>query len=139
MTFWIKSARKGCFWLKTKKLRITIKFGMSETPNFILNRQFWFFGSNFPKKGISGLKHKKQTSPWNSTYSNQSKYRISSWTDNFDFLDQICPKWEFPFKKKLGSSLNSAYPVSLGTKFHLKQTISSFWTKRVVSSQKQEK
>ena len=35
-----------------------------------LNWQFWLFGPNLPKKGISIQKRKKWTSPFNSTYSN---------------------------------------------------------------------
>ena len=32
----------------------------------------------------------------NSAYSNWSSYQISAETDNFDFMDQICPKKVFP-------------------------------------------
>ena len=50
----------------------------------------------FPKKRVTHLKQKKWTPPLNSAYWNWSRYQISAWTDNFDILDQICPKSVFP-------------------------------------------
>ena len=49
-------------------MSITIEFCILkfvEEPNFNLKWQFWFFGPNFPKNGISGLKRKKWASPLN--------------------------------------------------------------------------
>ena len=51
--------------------------------------------------------------------------------NNFDFLDQIFPKRVFVVQngeKKRHDRLQYIW-ISLGTKFHLKQTISDFWTK----------
>ena len=50
--------------------------------NLSTNVIFWFFGQNFPKKGVSSPKHDKRTAP-----------------------------------------STTAYLISLGTKFHFKQTI----------------
>ena len=36
---------------------ITIEFSIFEYTVTNFNRQFWFFGSDLPQKGISGLKH----------------------------------------------------------------------------------
>ena len=59
--------------------------------------------------------------------------QISTQFDNFNFLEQICPEKVFPIKNK-----KSEYHrwilhiwISLDTKFQIKQTISSFWTRFV--------
>ena len=65
--------RKRCFRSKTEKENIAIEFCMFELvwiPNFSLNWQFWFFRLNLPKKGVSGLKHKKWIQPFSSAYLN---------------------------------------------------------------------
>ena len=88
----------------------------------------------------------------------KSLYQTSLLTKDFRFLDQICPRkmfmvengkskhyhWIFhiqislnlpekgifgQIEKKWTSSWNSAYWISLSTKFQLKLTILSFWTK----------
>ena len=61
LIFWTKSAQKGGFRLKTEKVNTTIEFCIIElvqVPNFNFDK-FGFFGPNFPKTGVSGLKHKK--------------------------------------------------------------------------------
>ena len=65
---------------------------------------------SFTKNCVSGIKQKKWT-PLNSAYSTCSRYQISAQTDNFNFLDQICPKRVFAVlnRKKWTESLNSAY------------------------------
>ena len=48
-----KSAQKGHLLFKRENLNFTIEFSVFESLkvwNFILNRQFWFFGSTFPKR-----------------------------------------------------------------------------------------
>ena len=84
-----------------------------------------------PKKGISNQKQKEWTSPLNSPYSNQCSYQISVSTDNFDFLDQICPKRVFPIKNKKNKHYHWILHVGirLRTKFQLKVTFLIFWTK----------
>ena len=88
----------------------------------------------------------------------KSLYQTSLLTKDFRFLDQICPRKMFmvengkskhyhwilhiqislnlpekvifgQIEKKWTSSWNSAYWISLSTKFQLKLTILSFWTK----------
>ena len=58
-------------------------------------------------------------------HSNQYMYKVSSSTDNFDFLDLI-RKEHFWAKVELVKIYNK---ISLSIKFHLKQTILIFWTK----------
>ena len=44
-----------------EKLNTTIELclvRLVQVPNFNSNLQFWFFGPNLPKKGVSGLKLK---------------------------------------------------------------------------------
>ena len=52
-------------------------------------------------------------------------------SDNFDFLDQTCPKRLFPLqnRKKWYHHWILYIRISLGTKFQLKLTILIFWTK----------
>ena len=47
---------------KKKKVNTTIEFYIFKiflVPNFSLSWQFWFFGLNLPKKGVSSLNKKK--------------------------------------------------------------------------------
>ena len=72
--FWTKFAKKGSYFQsKTDKIDTTIEFCIFElvfVSNFTLNKQFWIFGPNLPKKDIYGQKQKKWTSSLNSAYSN---------------------------------------------------------------------
>ena len=95
LNFWTKFAQKRYFRSNTKNVNITIEFCIFELPNFNLNWQFWFFGPKLLQKGISSLNEKKWAPPWNFSYSSYSWYQISAWTENFDILDQICPKRVF--------------------------------------------
>ena len=72
---WTRFALKDYFLSKTEEMNITIDFCLFELvlePNFSLRWQFWFFGPELPKKGVSGQKKKKKklTSPLNSAYLN---------------------------------------------------------------------
>ena len=61
LIFWTKLNPKGYFWLKIEKMNTTIKFcifELVEVPDFSSNWQFWIFGPNLPKKGISHWKWK---------------------------------------------------------------------------------
>ena len=62
---------------------------------------------------------------------NDCRYLKSAQTDNFDFLDQICPKKAFPVKNRKREHYHEILniPISLSTKFQLKLTILSFWIK----------
>ena len=131
MIFWTKFAQKVCFPPKTEKVNTTIEFyifKLVKVPNFSLNWQFWFFGPNLPKKGVSGLKGKKWTPPLDSAYSN-SRYQISAEIDNFNFLGQICPKNVFSVwnRKSEHHHWILHIRISLGTKFQLKLTILIFF------------
>ena len=86
--------------------------------------------TKFVKKGVSGQNRKKWTASLNSAYSNYSRYQISASTDNFDFLEQICPR-VFPIKKRKNEHYHWILHVriSAGTKFQLKLIILIFWTK----------
>ena len=80
LNFGTKFAQKGCFWSKAEKVNTTTEFCIFKLvlmPNLSLNWQFWFFGPNLPKKGITSRKQKKWTLLLNSACSNQSIYQIS--------------------------------------------------------------
>ena len=70
--FWAKFAKKiTCFQSKTDKIDTTIEFCVFElvfASNFTLNKQFWIFGQNLPKKDIYGQNQKNWTSSLNSAY-----------------------------------------------------------------------
>ena len=72
--FWTKFAKKGSYFQsKTDKIDTTIEFCIFElvfVSNFTLNKQFWIFGPNLPKKDIYVQNQKNWTSSLNSTYSN---------------------------------------------------------------------
>ena len=62
LNFWTKFAQQRYLWSKTEKVNIIIEFGLFKlvfVAHFSLNRQFWSFGPDLPKKGFSGLKQKK--------------------------------------------------------------------------------
>ena len=83
LNFWTKFTSKDISCLKPKKkkkISINVRFFMFEfiqISDFKLNRQFYFFGQNFPKQSIFCLKQKKRSSATNSVYS------ISSFRTNF--------------------------------------------------------
>ena len=72
--FWTKFAKKGSYFQsKTDKIDTTIEFCIFElvfVSNFTLNKQFWIFGPNLPKKDIYGQKQKMSTSLLNFAYPN---------------------------------------------------------------------
>ena len=98
---------------------------------FRLLLKILIFRSNLPKKGISGRKWKKRTSPLYSAYLNYSEYQVSLYTNNFRFWDQICPKKTFSVKDgKCEHHLWILHiRISLGTKFDFNQIILNFGTK----------
>ena len=83
------------------------------------------FCTKFAKKGTSGLKIKKWTSPMNYPCLRWSRYQISTWTDNLNFLDQICPKSVFPVEKRKSEHHHWIFQIqiSLETNSQLKLTI----------------
>ena len=99
MIFLTKFSQKGCFQSKTENVNTTIEFYVFKLvykPNFNLNWQFWFLGPTLPKKGISSQKQKKWTSSLNSAYSKWSRYKMSAYTDSFDFFWPKLPEKIFP-------------------------------------------
>ena len=65
LVFWTKFLQKMYFWMKTEKVNFFIEFWIFKlvlVSNFSLSWQFWFFGPNLLKKGISGWTLKKWTS-----------------------------------------------------------------------------
>ena len=103
MIFWTKFAQKRYFQCKIEKVSSTIEFSIFELVqvlNFSLNQQLWFFGLNLPKMDISVQKEKKfpvekrenKLQNWILHIQISVKYQISAKHDNFDFLDQLCPK-----------------------------------------------
>ena len=125
LTFWTKFFQKGHFWLEKKTVNI------DNLDQICPRWQFLLFGPHCPKQAISGQKQKKWTSPLNSAYLNHFKYRVSRWIDNFNFMDQICPKYVFSIKDRKSEHhhwiLHTRF--SLGTRFQLQLIILTFWTK----------
>ena len=113
MTFWNKFAHKGYFQSKSERVNFAIGFCIFElfwVANLSLNWQFWLFGRNLTKKGISGLKENEWTWSLNSAYSNCPGYQILAEADNLHFVDQISSKRVFlVWTEKVKTSLNSAY------------------------------
>ena len=71
MIFWTKFAEKRHFQSKTDKMNNTTEYCMFElvfVSNFTLNKQFWIFGQNLPKKDIYAQKQKKWRSWLKSAY-----------------------------------------------------------------------
>ena len=71
-------------------------------------------------------------------------YQISLWTNNFEFLDQICPRKIFIVRNRKIEHHHCIplIQISLGTKFQLKLTILIFWPdlpKKGFSGLKQKK
>ena len=107
-------------------LHIPICVGTKFQPQLI----FWLFGPNLPKNSSSTQK-KKWTASLNFAYSNYSRYQISASTDNFYFLNQICPRRVFLITNRKSEHYHSILHVriSVSTKFLLKLIILFFWAK----------
>ena len=71
------------------------------------------------------VKHQKVSK----CYEQDCRYQFSAWTDNFDFLDQICEKSFFLVQKSEHHHWILQIPISLVTKFHLKLASFIFWAK----------
>ena len=104
LIFSIKFPQKGCFPSQVEKrehhhwiLHVRISYVL----NFSVNWQFWLVGPNLPKRvfhlknrkieyhhRILGIRIKLGTNF-------QPNYQTPAKTDNFDFLDQICPNRVF--------------------------------------------
>ena len=110
---------------------ILLHIGISLSTKFLLKLKILIFLTKFVQKGISGQKRKKWISPLYSAYSNYSEYQISLWTNNFEFCDQICLKRVFSVENEKSKHHHWILHtrISLGTKFHFKQTILNFGTK----------
>ena len=69
-----------------------LHIGIRVGAKFQLKLAFLFFKRNFPKNNIFSLTQIKWTASLNYAYSNLSLCQILAQTDDFDFLDQTCPK-----------------------------------------------
>ena len=133
--FLTKFAKKSrYFQSKTDKTDTTIEFCIFElgfVSNFTFNNQFWFFCIKF---------HFEQTIliffcikfHFEQTILIFFLYQISLWTNNFEFLDQICPRKIFMVKNRKSEHhhWNPLLQINLGTKFQLKLSILNFcWSK----------
>ena len=79
LAFQPKFAQKDNLQSKREYLDITIGFSIfksAKMPNFILNRQFWFFAPSLPWS-IFLVKNKKWTLPSNSAYLNWPRHQVS--------------------------------------------------------------
>ena len=64
-------------------------------------------------------------------------HQVSSQTNSFVFSDQIFPEWVFSVQSRNSGNYHRIQDIRIRRdfKFHLKQTILSFWTNRVFSEQ----
>ena len=136
LNFCTKFAQERYLWSKTEKLNIIIEFRLFKlvlVPNFSLNWQFWFFWPDLPKKGFSGLKQKKWTPHifYIILHIQISLVRNFSSNWQFWFFGPNLPKKVFPIKNRKSEHCHGILHIwiILGTKFQLKLTILSFWTK----------
>ena len=118
-----KQKRQQDHWI----LHIPVSLGIK----FHLKLTILIFWTKLPKNSISDQKQEQWTSRLNSACSNECRYQISAETDNFDFLDQICPKRVFPIEtRKSGYHHWTLHiRINVGTKFLLTLVILSFWSK----------
>ena len=126
--FWKKTCKKR--W-ETKQVSNIIEFYPPEIvwiPNFSQNWQFWVFGPNQLKKGISNKqKTMKITIEFcifelvQVLYSNFSKFNI---------LEQSSQKRILPIENRKTEHHHRVFHIriSLNTKFQLKLTLLTFWT-----------
>ena len=68
-------------------------------------------------------------------------HQVSSQTNSFVFSDQIFPEWVFSVQSRNSGNYHRIQDIriSLDSKFHLKQTILSFWTKFAQTGYSQNK
>ena len=115
MTFWTKLAQKRYFWTKTKKVNSIIQFYIFKLGiKFHLKLTILTIWNKFSQKGYFQSKAEKVNIAIEFCI-----FELK--TDNFDFLDQICPKraflittaqlhsWKPEFRFCIGS--NPAYSV----------------------------
>ena len=150
LNFWTKFTQERYLCSKTEKVNIIIEFRIFKlvlVPNFSLNWQFWFFLTRFTQKGFfSGLKQKKWTPHifYIILHIQISLVRNFSSNWQFWFFGPNLPKKVFPVENRKSEHHHGILYIwiSLGTIFHLKLIILSFWTKFTqtgISSRKQNK
>ena len=98
LSFWTKVIRKSVF-LNQKNLTITIESYTVELVsvlNFTFNERFWFLEQISQKQYFHSKAEKNEYHHWilHIQINPSAKFQIK--IDNFDFLDQICPKMVFP-------------------------------------------
>ena len=96
---------------------------------FQLQQTVFIFRKKSPKKEFLPVTNKKRTSPLNSSQSDQWKYQISALTKNFDFLEQICPKWYLRSQTKKNHYRILQIRNIFCTEFQVKLTFLNFWIK----------
>ena len=133
MIVWSRFSQKGYFWCKAKKVRITIEFCIYKSVlirNVTSKEQFWYLGANLSKKGYFQSKTEKMNIAIEFCLFNWSKYKISAWNNNFDFLEQLCPKTVLPPKNRGEHHYWVLHcQISLITKLQLETTILIFSSK----------
>ena len=87
--------------------------------------------TKFAQKGYFRFQKEKWTSSSNSTYSNYSRFQVSSSTDNFVFLAEFAKKKVFLFQNRKSEDDHRIQNIriSLDVKFHRKLTILIVLTK----------
>ena len=110
-------------WIQHIRISLSTKFQLQ-----LIILIFW---NKLSQTEYSRPKTKKWTSRLNSAYLNLFNYRVLPWTDNFNFLDQICPKSVFPIKSRKSGYHHWILHVriSVGNNFQFRLIIFIFWTK----------
>ena len=115
-------------------MNITIEFFIFKlvlVPIFSLYWQLRYFGPNFPTKG-SYFQSKTDKIDTTIEFCIFELVFVSNFTlNNFEFLDQICPRKIFMVKNRKSEHHHwiPHIQISLGTKFQLKLTILIFLTR----------
>ena len=130
LNFWTKFTQEKYWSSKTEKVNITSEswiFRLVLIPNSSLNWQFWYFWSDLPKRGFSGLKQKK----WARLIFHIILHIQISVAQNFSwnwqcwFFGPSLPKKVFLVKNRKCEHHHwiPHIQINLGTKFQLKVTI----------------
>ena len=132
-----KICTKRYFRLKTEKVNIIIEFHLFKLVSWyqisVLTINYVYFWPDFSKNGLFWSKTPQVNTTYflhNSAYSNLSSGKFSSnW--QFWFFGPNLPKKVFPIKNRKSEHRHGILHIwiILGTKFQLKLTILSFWTK----------
>ena len=110
LIFWRNFSKKGYFWSKTEKNKhdhSIFHIQISLSTKFHLKLTIFNFWNKCVQKGYFLSKaDKMKTTIEFCIFELWSRYQISLWTNNFKFLEQICPKTLFLVRSKINEWIN---------------------------------